>query len=383
MSVSKIGTISITDLGRDGARVSFPKDAALIAAFRARFPKARWSPTTRSWGIPGPLAGKRATKWAGEVEAARIEAEKAAETVRRDAEFEGRLHEVDPAAALAARSSEIKSTRVLITGASVSYDFDYLPAAISVARSLPGAKFNTYSKIWSWRIDSVGQVDPLIEGLNRIYDLVVAARKADEAERARLAQQRAEERAAQDARMAEVRAHRYLELASRAPSVGSTLRLRGQAVTVESLGRVWRATEDTSSVSDLIGCEGQPVRYIYWRAATEAEAAALEIREAAAKARTEKLAAQRAAVATVQAATDAPQLGREPEGEIIWRNDRSAATGFRQHITLTADGWLWHVTYDGSDGAAWGDYNLGYNTYGARMPATEELVSAIRGTDQK
>jgi hypothetical protein len=52
--------------------------------------------------------------------------------------------------------------------------------------------------------------------------------------------------------------------------------------------------------------------------------------------------------------------------------------GYEKSIVPTADGWLWHVVYDGSDGAAWGDYNLGYKTRGSRLQATADLVAAIR-----
>ena len=51
---------------------------------------------------------------------------------------------------------------------------------------------------------------------------------------------------------------------------------------------------------------------------------------------------------------------------------------FSSALCAGSDGWLWHVVYDGSDGAAWGDYNLGYNTRGSRLQATGDLVAAIR-----
>ena len=113
--------IKVTDLKQDGATVSFDKDMALIASLKKTFPKARWNPTTRVWGIPGKLAFKRATQWAAKIEVDAIEVEAQAEKIRRDAEFEGRLHEVDPAVALAARKGEFKSTAISVVGATATY----------------------------------------------------------------------------------------------------------------------------------------------------------------------------------------------------------------------------------------------------------------------
>lgn len=153
----------------------------------------------------------------------------------------------------------------------------------------------------------------------------------------------------------------------------------GKPVTIESHGKGWCADDDTSSLGGPVGCEGERVCYVYYRNANDSETATFEAAEAVAKATAEKAAARREAIATVSRSTDCPHVGSEPDGEIIWRDDRSATVGYSTRVILTADGWLWHVTYDGSDGAAWGEYNLGHNTRGGRVIATAELINAIKG----
>ena len=60
--------IEITGL-HDGAAVRMPADKTLIAAFRARFPKAFWGAGTRSWHVPGKLAARRLALWVAEQQA--------------------------------------------------------------------------------------------------------------------------------------------------------------------------------------------------------------------------------------------------------------------------------------------------------------------------
>ncbi|MDR0809541.1 MAG: hypothetical protein LBE86_10540 [Gemmobacter sp.] len=50
---------------------------------------------------------------------------------------------------------------------------------------------------------------------------------------------------------------------------------------------------------------------------------------------------------------------------------------YRRWIALGSDGWLYHLTHDGSDGAAWGNYNAGDNTRARCIPADPGLISAI------
>lgn len=78
-----------------GAAVRFPKDRFLISDFKARFPRARWGGGTKSWHIPGKLAGHRAQLWADQQQPYLRGLEQAA----RDAEWD------DPAPAIISKGS--------------------------------------------------------------------------------------------------------------------------------------------------------------------------------------------------------------------------------------------------------------------------------------
>ena len=378
MTTDTFGQITVSE-GPDCAFVAFPYDKARTAALREAFPKARWLPTTKTWSVPGKLAYKRLVKWAADRDAEHAKEERARENERRSAEFEGRLHEVDPAAALALRRGEIKSQRVAVAGAQVSYDFRYSDEAVRIAKTMPGARYDSQGKLWRWTARTVADIDAIVAGCNAIRDIAAAQIAAEQARKDAAVAQAAAERAQRDAQMQHVRSHRYAERTASAPAVGETIRRWREIVTVESLGKIFRGGDDLSSLGGPIGAEGQWVRYVYFRAATADEIAALEAREAEQAAAAAIVKARRAAIAEIAASEDRPNLGAEPQGEIIWRDEKSAAVGYSSRVVLSADGWLYHVTTDRSDGAAWGDYNFGYCTWGARLPATGERIAAIRG----
>lgn len=78
-----------------GAAVRFPKDRFLISDFKARFSRARWGGGTKSWHIPGKLAGHRAQLWADQQQPYLRGLEQAA----RDAEWD------DPAPAIISKGN--------------------------------------------------------------------------------------------------------------------------------------------------------------------------------------------------------------------------------------------------------------------------------------
>lgn len=202
--------------------------------------------------------------------------------------------------------------------------------------------------------------------------------EAREAVKAAEAQARAEARVAEDAAAQYRRWWRILCHADYNPGVGAVVKWRGAWRVIEGHGKWFRAGDDLSSMGypDLTGDQ---VRYAYTRAATEAEIAQAETAEAAARAEASRREGQQAAIAQVAAGEPAPAAATEPAGEVIWRDDTHAATGYRCWIVLGLDGWLYHLTYDGSDGAAWGYYNAGCNTRAARVPADPALIDAIKG----
>jgi hypothetical protein len=123
---------------------------------------------------------------------------------------------------------------------------------------------------------------------------------------------------------------------------------------------------------------GAWVHHVYYRDATPEEIAALEEKEAA-QARWEN---SHRAVADLRRQIDSIKdyfnLGREPTGEILWENATHRISGTHYWVVLDDDGYLWNVTYDGSDDAGWGNYNLGYNTRGSRLKATPEMIQTLR-----
>jgi hypothetical protein len=366
-SSSTTTTITVTKTA-DGALVQF-SSRELNAGFKATFPKARWSSDQRGWAIPGVRAFSRAEQWAATHAQTAAAAAERAEQQRREAAREAVELQQLAAAALAARRGEMLSTRIQVQGAKVIYDFAYADEAVAIARSLPGAQYAPGSKAWVWTAHQPADVDAIIAGANRIYAIAK-----------RVLEERAQAKAQATAARAATRSARYLQLASRLPAIGQTVRYMGTWVTVESIGKVFHADDSTASISNLVGCEGERVAYVYYREATDAERAAGEAAQAHAQAAAEAARRQQEAIAALVQSQDCPQLGAEPAGEVLWRNDRSALVGYAERVVLTPDGWLWHVTYDGSDGAMWGERNLGHNTRGSRLPATPELIAAIKST---
>ena len=170
----------------------------------------------------------------------------------------------------------------------------------------------------------------------------------------------------------------YIDRQRGAPAFGSTVRLNGTPTVVTSHGRPFRADEDTSSIGGPIGAEGEWCCKVYYRPATADEIAALEEREGATDARRRARSEVEAMVRRVDRDGEAVDLGREPEGEVLLRNDHSALAGYATRLVLDGEGYMWSVTYDGTDGGTWGMYNLGYNTRGSRLRVTSDEVAALR-----
>lgn len=292
-----------------------------------------------------------------------------------------------------AEAAEIRH-QVQLDAATVSVD---LPAFdwITPSRTAPGAwvirtpyidglarRLRSIGGEWiehekAWRIPAERSVDLSLaaQGLNEIVAPVIAAQIAAQAARQ---EAKASRRAAADHEAQERRKYRVLCHEGYNPAVGSTVKWRGEWRVIEGHGATFRADDDLSSLGHPAGLEGMLVRYAYTRAADAAEIAAAEAAEAQANTVAADRAARRQAVDTVARGEAAPDTGAEPEGTTIWADDTSAATGYRVWIVRGQDGWLYHLTYDGSDGGAWGQYNAGYNTRATRVRETAELLDALR-----
>lgn len=245
----------------------------------------------------------------------------------------------------------VTSTEIVIRTA-------YHPSIVNLFRSL-GGRFDAALRDWHLPLAAGTGIAAHREDIRAWHNETAAAnRAATEAE---------------DARHAALRASRLMVAADTA--VGEVFERGGRLVVVESVGKIFRPSEDASSLWGTIGYADQ-VRYAYTRPATEAEEAEYRAAQERAAAEAAVAAARRAAIDAVAQGEAAPDTGVEPEGETIWRDDTHAATGCRTWIVAAGD-WLYHLTYDGSDGGAWGTYNAGYNTRARRIPARPELIAAI------
>lgn len=175
------------------------------------------------------------------------------------------------------------------------------------------------------------------------------------------------------------RANRKMYLLEDCPAIGNTIQIGENWMTVDGHGKSFRADENTSSMGGPIGAEGREIRYVYFRPASDDETSAAIEAERQHKEQAQKIAAQNAAIMQVAQGETAPTTGSEPAGQIIWSQKKHSLVGYRTWIVLGEDGWLYHLTYDGSDGAAWGDYNAGHNTRATRIKADENLVADILG----
>ena len=347
----------------DAAIVSFPK--ALLPAFKKTFPNARFDWDKKTWTILGVRAPKRAIDWKAEMDAAA-----AALADEQKAQAEKVLTEAAAAGGtLADRKCDLPEGVVVTGQMTVRYAFSYVDSAVSVARSLPGAGFKSTTKMWTFRATSVADIDAIISGCNRISSIVTAAHDAAVAQK----RQQESERAV---RKADVAASRYIERADRTPTIGKPIRRGSSVIVPTSLGKSWRADESMSSIGYSHDYDLAVVCYVYYRAATADETAAIEAEEVAFRAAAKIEKSRTEAVAEVSRGDAHDNGGQMPIGEVIYAE--SHAAGLEYSVILTADGWLWHVTYDGTDGGMWGDYNCGYCRRGVRIKATDDLVRKIK-----
>ncbi|MEX6506815.1 hypothetical protein [Jiella sp. M17.18] len=341
--------------------ISFPYDPDMVTKVKS-IPGAKWDSERRAWSI--------STRYRSKVD------ELAAAGKEAGAAFN---------AALAKRADEIRGACPRL---SIKIEYWASGCMICVSsyadlgalkEAVPSARWDSTRKCYKAEVSTMDRVDAVIEALREVEARSAALedenRKRREAEQAKVeAAREAKERADREAGRG-----RISVLVRQAPAIGTVLRRGDSVVRITGHGKSFRLDENASSMGWPVGCEGELACYAYCENATVEERAALEAKEAAEADRRRIRIEREKAIATVAASDDMPTIGVEPAGEIIWSDDRNAAAGYRTWIVLTPDGWLWHLTYDGSDGATWGDRNAGYNTVGRRVPATDELIAAIRG----
>ncbi|KQQ17576.1 hypothetical protein ASF56_22920 [Methylobacterium sp. Leaf122] len=231
----------------------------------------------------------------------------------------------------------------------------------------------------SWRI-SAKDHDEVVALLPKLEERLVAA-----------AEEREQEEGERDRKAFELAARRDLYPFSEAPGIGTTMP-RGadrynvgdesRIVTITEHGRPWRMSSEDGSGHPYRCYEGGRMVYVYHRPATPAEIETYKRRMAEEEALSKAVALVERTFSRVDRTGEAVQLGREPEGELLWQNARSAVNGYKTKLVLDQEGGLWAITYDGSDGGAQGESNLGWNTRGGRItPKPKTLASLRAATD--
>ena len=291
--------------------------------------------------------------------------------------------------------------RLLADGRKVRVEFAYEPEAVAAVKAVPGAKYDPETKGW---LVAEADTPALADALRVAAVALMAASERQEAEaRRRVAAKELDDirheanravarnaaaRAAEPQVPQPARKPRLPVLLSRGLAVGDTLRCAGTLSVIESFGKVFRVSDDASSVwsGEFAGCEGDQVRYAYLRHATPAEVAALEAREAAARAAKVAGEVRRAVVAAIQAAGEFVTPQAIPEGEHLVRAPvTQTPCGFGEDVILAGDGALWLVQRHGGDGDRWDANNLP-GARGWRLADGErarELTATLRQTANK
>jgi len=345
---------------RKRIQISFPYDPALVEKVKS-IPGAKWDRDCRVWTI-----STRYQKHLDELTAA------------------GHQSSGEFINALGKRANEIKEAcpqlnvkiDLLATGCVIQVSgrahMRPIKIAIPAARWIEGTGYRI-------EVSTMDRVDKLIAALRDIQatheESVELMNRITEENRIQREEEAAEKAAADTA----AGRGRMGVLVRSAPAIGTVLRHGGVVVRITGHGKQFYLGEDDASMGWGPGCEGEAACYAYYERASAEEIAALEAGETKAAEERRIADARRQAITTVAASPDMPDLGAVPEGETIWEDNAHRATGYRTWIVRTPDGWLWHLTYDGSDGGTWGMRNCGENTVGRRVPATDDLVAAIGG----
>ena len=225
----------------------------------------------------------------------------------------------------------------------------YSDTLVDLAKSIPGRRYDADSKVSVYPFTSAPQIREAAPKIEAAIQALQAAKDAQEA--SKLA----------------IRGHRFLALMSDCPAIGSTIRHNGEAVTIESRGKIFRINEGMSSVygSWLLGREGEACCYVYYVPATPADAAKLEQREAEDAAARQIRQAAHARLAELQAYALEQAVFQaedvELTGEVIF-HDRAELMIYGGGTTWAlAGGKIWVIETNGADGDDWGANHVSLN----------------------
>lgn len=192
------------------------------------------------------------------------------------------------------------------------------------------------------------------------------------------------ERARRESAQAERRQRRTLYPVAQRPALHLPTRLHGGGVVFEGYGKAFRIDESHSSAGGyhLLGHEGEPGCYCYYRPATEEEVAQLvEQEEAAARAaqaRQERSAEIAALADQIRETGEKPDGWHRVEGERVL-NTQDAYGGGAWFVI--GDDYIWHIVNNGGDGDDWSVNNVvtgGAGAIGYRIPFAAEIAERLR-----
>lgn len=373
-------SVKITKLST-GAAVTFGYDRDAVADFKKTFPKARWSADTKTWHVPGKLAGNRADRWLAAQQDISAKLAKADAVARDAGAFDG-----------APTSKYVTQTQ---DGYRVSTGYD--AEIVKALKAIPGSSFEPGRKTWMVPHRSADDLKAALPAIEGIADKAAAAEKARldkiASDRAAESKRWAEEAAAREATRAAERARnvasRFPVLPGRGVKEGDVVRHGGKAVVVTGFGKSFRADDGFPSIygHEWLGHEGSTTRYAYTREATPSETAAFEVKEAAAKAsaaeRNALVSAARTAKSGIDAKFDASKPVRKlsalPAGETLAHfGKQNAIYGGGTEFRLSADGkTIWKIRGNSADGDAWGASNA-HGSIVSKIRATKDAIAKLR-----
>lgn len=351
--------ITVTDLGRGRLSVATVKrDEAMVDYLRGL--GSKWNRDIRAWEVPG-------TKRDRIIEKLTTMAAKEASTKEVSALYAEAFSGLHCATAFQSY---------------VRVNFEYDARAVAAVKTVPSAKWDADSRVWTIRPSDEAALAVAVEACRKIDAIMATARAEKKAQHEAQQAARAEERAKLEAR-------RILVGVSER-KVGETFRCRDRVLVVTDLGKVWTLRSEDACMYGRMP-EDQDVRYAYVREATAQEIAMLEASEtAAAKAREERKAAIEAFRAVEQEVSKIgtyehplPEADYEAiaSGDLVWheRADLSLYGGGTEWVVT--DDRLWRIDGNGADGDDWSRNNFrsGVARWIPRQDAHVEALRAMAG----
>jgi len=351
--------ITVTDLGRGRLSVATVKrDEAMVDYLRGL--GSKWNRDIRAWEVPG-------TKRDRIIEKLTTMAAKEASTKEVSALYAEAFSGLHCATAFQSY---------------VRVNFEYDARAVAAVKTVPSAKWDADSKVWTIRPSDEAALAAAVEACRKIDAIIVAARAEKQA-------QREAEQAARAGERAKFEARRILVGGSER-RVGETFRCGDRVLVVTDLGKVWRLRSEDACMYGRMP-EDQDVRYAYVREAKSNEIEVLEAVEAAeAKTREERkvmieafrgVEQEVSEVGTYEQTLPEADLEAIGKGDLVWHQRADLALYGGGTEWVATDDRLWRIDGNGADGDDWSRNNFrrGIARWIPRQDAHVEALRAMAG----